>query len=289
MNANRNIQPMPIVENPDYKTVLEQYIMKNKPVLLRGVAKDWVAFTKWTGPQFAQLYGETKVEAFCGDEIKVFTLADYLDYMHTTTAAQPFYLKDWSFVVDLPELANDYEPPAYFENWIRRIPNERLIGEGFNYLFRWLYIGGKNSGSPMHQDIFDTCAWNAVLSGKKEWLFFAPNETENLYGGKVNGFDPDLEAHPDYLNAQGYTCIQEPGDIMYTPGKWWHQVANLEPGMSITENYINASNVKTVGKYYAQAQSYVVSQDEDPKITQVRQYIDNTLREFIPEMFSAQD
>ena len=279
VGKNDNLLPIDIVENPDYQTVMDQYVLKGKPVLLRGIAKEWVAYKKWTGPEFTQKYGNTQIIARIHIpklEEKVFTLADYLEYMQTTTDERPYYLSAWRFASDYPELLNDYTVPDYFENWVRRIPEYLLKRKDYDYFLRWMYIGAKNTGSPMHRDVLDTSAWNAVLSGKKEWLFYSSDETESLYpadrdNSPVNGFDADFGLYPKFKKAVGYRCFQEPGDVVFTPSLWWHQVRNLEAGISLTENFINHSNIDAVSTYY--------------RLTLGRDTaLDAVMRKYIPEM-----
>lgn len=279
VGKNSNLLPIDVLENPDYQIVMDQYVLKGKPVLLRGIATEWIAYKKWTGPEFIQKYGKIQVTARIHVpklKEKTFTLSDYLDYMQTTTDERPYYLSAWRFASDYPELLNDYTVPDYFENWVRRIPEYLLKRQDYDYFLRWMYIGAKNTGSPMHRDVLDTSAWNAVLSGKKEWLFYSSDETENLYptdrdNSPVNGFAPDLTIYPKFKDVMGYTCIQEPGDIVFTPSLWWHQVRNLEAGISLTENFINHSNINAVSTYY--------------RLTLGRDTaLDAVMRKYIPEM-----
>ncbi|NEQ68258.1 MAG: cupin-like domain-containing protein [Symploca sp. SIO2D2] len=274
-NKNNHLQTIDILEKTDISMVVDKYILANKPVLIRGLGKEWVAYKKWTSSEFVQRYGETEVIAkkSKSEESKTFSLSDYLVYIQITTDEEPYYLSDWSFSRDYPELLNDYIVPDCFENWIRRIPQHMLTREDDDYFLRWIYMGPTNTGSPMHRDVLDTSAWNVVLSGKKEWLFYPPDETENLYDGAVDGFNVNLNTYPRFKNAKGYTCIQEKGDLIFTPHLWWHQVRNIEGGISLTENFINDSNIDTVAKNYLS----ILGQDEA---------LDHVIREYIPEMIA---
>jgi hypothetical protein len=42
---------------------------------------------------------------------------------------------------------------------------------------RWIIVGGARSGSAWHVDPNGCSAWNAVLRGRKRWLFFPPTVT----------------------------------------------------------------------------------------------------------------
>ena len=271
------LQPVDVLEKADFPTIINHYLLKSKPVVIRGVAKQWPAYQKWTGQEFVQRYGQTQVVASRGknrEDKRNFLLAEYLDYAKNTQDTPPYYLADWTFSSDYPELLDDYTVPDYFENWVRRIPPELFQGEAADYSLRWMYIGAKNTSSPMHRDVMGTSAWNAVLSGKKEWLFYPANETDNLNGGSIDGFNVDLEVCPQYRNVEGYTCIQEAGDLMFTPSQWWHQVRNLEAGISLTENFINASNIENVAAEYA----LVEGQDS---------LLDNVVQTYMPEISAA--
>jgi hypothetical protein len=42
--------------------------------------------------------------------------------------------------------------------------------------FRWMIIGPARSGSSWHQDPYGSSAWNALLSGRKRWAFYPPDD-----------------------------------------------------------------------------------------------------------------
>ena len=43
----------------------------------------------------------------------------------------------------------------------------------------WLYIGPKNSRSALHVDATSS-AWNAVLSGRKQWVAYPPEHPVSI-------------------------------------------------------------------------------------------------------------
>ncbi|MCE3228482.1 MAG: hypothetical protein K0S32_3033 [Bacteroidetes bacterium] len=216
------------------------------PFILEKYTHNWPAATKWSPDFFAANYGTLTVNVtscFNGDT-KDMSIADYFSYFRENPYDDHFYyLKNWVFQNNIPELMDDYEVPSFFQSWTEYIPVEHRPK------LRWLYIGPKGSGSQLHLDIVNSSAWNAVLSGRKKWHFFHPEQIPFLYGMEVDTFNPDLKKHPLYSNATPITCIQEPGDIVFTPSGWPHQVVNLESCISLTENFINASNFDDVLSY----------------------------------------
>jgi hypothetical protein len=54
----------------------------------------------------------------------------------------------------------------------------------------------------------------------------------------VNIHSPDLKAHPRFANAKGLVCEVGPGDTLFLPSHWWHEVISNpdEEGKSIATN-----------------------------------------------------
>ncbi|PRX56390.1 cupin-like domain-containing protein [Flagellimonas meridianipacifica] len=226
----------------------QNFGFKNRPVLIKDVANSWDAFSKWNSSFFRKHYGDKKVDArdvLSKDrKIKKFTLEDYLATALENIDGQegkfPYYLIDCQIHLNTP-LENDYIVPDYFKCWYRSIKSRKI-----RHILSWLYIGGANTFSNVHMDIWDTSAWNAVISGRKLWLFYDESQTDLLYEGKVNPFYPDYNRYPKLKDARPVVCIQKPGEIVFTPSKWWHAVYNIQSGISLTENFINATNIKNV-------------------------------------------
>lgn len=232
-----------IIENPTREEFLENYGFKSKPCVIRGLMDQWPAATKWTPEFFAQQYGEVLVSPRRGRQegaYRTFTVAEYMEYLVTAQEPDPYYLRNWEIHLSHPELKDDYFVPDYFESWHDYMP------DAYRPKLSWFYIGPANSCSLMHLDPIDTSAWNAVISGKKHWLFFPPEDSDYLYEGLVDGFHPNLDKFPYYAKTHPIAVIQHPGEIVFTPSGWWHQVTNVEACVSITENFINETNLANV-------------------------------------------
>eukprot|EP01043_Picozoa_sp_COSAG02_P024855 COSAG02_NODE_1375_length_13001_cov_3.495272_6_plen_110_part_00 len=50
--------------------------------------------------------------------------------------------------------------------------------------------------------------------------------------------------HKYYHAAQPFTATIGPGDIIFIPSKWSHQVTSLDNAVSVTSNYIDDCNIK---------------------------------------------
>ncbi|MFA6037035.1 MAG: cupin-like domain-containing protein [Legionellales bacterium] len=237
-----HIKEMPLIASCDTlveKDFLARFGKPNIPFLLKGGVADTVAMQKWDWDFFANTYGDREIIVYRTSNRNKFqkmSFKSYIDYIQTTKDNDPLYLLDWFIDKNCPELHKDYAVPSYFDSWI----------DNFVDISKFLsfYIGPKNSASKLHIDILSTSAWNAVFRGQKLWVFYPPEQSALIYNGKVNPFKPDYEKYPLYKQAQGVYAIQGAGDLIFTPSNWWHGVYNMENTISLTDNFINQSNIK---------------------------------------------
>ena len=89
-----------------------------------------------------------------------------------------------------------------------------------------------------------------VVSGRREFVVFPPDQISNLYIGPmlttpggvpislVDAWDPDLERFPRFAEARAaaQTATLEPGDAIFIPSLWWHGVRSLE-SFNVLVNY----------------------------------------------------
>jgi len=94
--------------------------------------------------------------------------------------------------------------------------------------------------APTHFDMSDNIA--CVVSGHRRFTFFPPDQLPNLYVGPleftpagqptsmVNVAAPDLNRYPLFKNAlaAAETAELEPGDAVFIPNLWWHNVESLD-------------------------------------------------------------
>ena len=222
----------------------EAYGFNSKPVLISDVMDDWRAKYHWTNQLISEKFGfyeEYATRVNNKNDRKLFKVSDYLNYMDDCTDPDPYYLNNCKFHLKT-EMAGDYSVPGYFSSCLDLRRNEMPLESRLS----WLYIGASNTFSGLHLDIYNTSAWNAMVSGRKRWLFYPPGQSRYLYNGLVNPFKPDLEKYPEFSKASHITCIQDPGEVVFTPSGWWHAVMNEKAGISLTENFINESNYDMV-------------------------------------------
>src|SRR5204862_262211 len=103
-----------------------------------------------------------------------------------------------------------------------------------------IWIGNRTIASA-HYDMANNAAICAV--GCRRFTLFPPDQIANLYpgplaptpGGQVGSMvdpnAPDLTLYPRFGDALATAQVAElePGDILFYPAPWWHQVEALAP------------------------------------------------------------
>lgn len=182
-------------------------------------------------------------------------LSKYLDYWiryrnSSYSINTPLlYLKDWHCVKKNPNIFM-YEVPQYFaSDWL----NEYYMSHAElddDYMF--VYMGPRGTWTPFHVDVFTSYSWSANIVGKKRWLLFPPGEENHLCDiqGQLiyDATSEELNDHSKYReydhdSLKCYELIQDPGQIVFVPSGWHHQVWNLEDTISVNHNWINGCNV----------------------------------------------
>lgn len=101
---------------------------------------------------------------------------------------------------------------------------------------------------PAHFDTSENIACSAA--GRRRFTLFPPKQIKNLYVGPIDHtpagqpislaslHKPDFTRHPRYKEALKHALVAdlEPGDVLYIPPLWWHNVESLE-SVNILVNY----------------------------------------------------
>ena len=146
----------------------------------------------------------------------------------------------------LQQLADEPHPPALYVGSTTvdtclpgfRAGNDLGFGQRDPLMSVWL---GNRTCIAAHFDLPDNLA--CVVAGRRRFTLFPPDEVANLYVGPldltpagqaislVDMRQPDLARHPRFAQAQRRAQVAElaPGDAVFIPSLWWHQVEALDP------------------------------------------------------------
>lgn len=111
-----------------------------------------------------------------------------------------------------------------------------------------LWLGPAGHAEPLHFDPGDGTLM--LLHGKKRVILYPPKQTSNLYPfgfydilpfwvSKVNVDKPDLTEHPKFSQAEAdrYEVVLSPGQLLYIPTHWWHEVVAEGEGYVCSCNF----------------------------------------------------
>lgn len=237
---------------------VNECIRKGTPIIATEMLKSWKASTLWSFDFFKERYGSDVVAlsdgrfqalarlplAHCIDLILSLDLGD--TYKHY--GATP-YIQDW-LVLDIhPELYEDIEVPEWFNNWER--PFQTTFRPRAPYHDIVALAGPAGATTYIHRDRHRTHAWLAQIVGRKKWTIFSPDQYSLVYNKNaelgapafVNIANPDLESFPRFKDASPIEFVLQPGELIFVPSGWLHQVTSLDPTLSVSGNYVNGSNI----------------------------------------------
>ncbi|MDB5581527.1 MAG: cupin superfamily protein [Bradyrhizobium sp.] len=210
------------------------------PVIVDGAMDDWPALRHWTPGYLHKRLGDVPVVVRERDGTeRTLPFAEMLAVAQGALPAAPYVL-DFGFECFAPDMAEDCPLPIALASWHELLPAPERP------LLRSLYLGGPGSGSPLHVDLLYTSAWNGVIWGRKRWALCPPGSDTRLVECEPDLFD---RATRQRLSRRGLAildCEQGPGDMLYVPSGWWHQVVNLVPTLSVTGNMLNSQNAALV-------------------------------------------
>jgi len=81
--------------------------------------------------------------------------------------------------------------------------------------------------------------FHTQISGRKRWRFISPLDTPKVYNfngvfSPIDVENPDLERYPLFEQVKMLEVIVEPGETVFLPLGWWHQVTSLDVSISFS-------------------------------------------------------
>lgn len=239
MNIDHSI---PVVDGSlmSRKDFESRYLKPQKPVILRGLWKQYPAYEKWTMDYFRQTMGSLEVSLFSSlkanpsETLKVphakMKFNEYLDLIEK----EPTDLRLFLFPVfkHKPELLKDFGYPKITGRYLK-IP--------------FMFFGPASSITRMHQDIDMSNVFLTQFAGRKRVVLFAPDQSDLLYRLPFNVHStvdidkPDYDTYPAMKYAQGYSAVLEPGDTLFMPSGYWHHIEYLDGGFALSVRTLGAS------------------------------------------------
>jgi len=217
----------------------KKYYNLKRPVVIKGLAKQWPAFSKWNWDYFIEAVGDKEVGVYNNIKSDAYTPVnkadDYMkfgDYLRKVNEG-PLELRIFLFNIfqHAPQLVNDFSWP------------EDLM-TGFVKKYPMLFVGGEGSITHIHFDIDMSHILHTQFMGRKRVLLFPFEEQYKLYRkpwevlsmadftNYRNNFD--YEKFPATRLARGYEVILEHGETLFMPAGFWHHMEYIESGFAMS-------------------------------------------------------
>mmetsp|Transcript_43008 Transcript_43008/g.113330 ORF Transcript_43008/g.113330 Transcript_43008/m.113330 type:complete len:660 (-) Transcript_43008:169-2148(-) len=186
----------------------------DRPVVLTGLLGAWPAANKWSFEYFLRRHGDVCGYARVHDHLEIrdvtTTVAGYLDgnaSQELNSSSAAFFVNDYEDHRLLDRLQEDYTAP---------VPLEHIAA------LRVISLEHASSGVAFHRH---EEAWQALVTGKKEWFLMAPT-VDAVHQASPCGFSGE----PRPLVER---CVVKAGDVLYVPAQWWHATCSLDFSVAV--------------------------------------------------------
>ena len=222
---------------------LENYYAKNTPVILTDMMNDWPAMSLWSPDYLKTKYGDVPVEIQSNrnsdpdyeinseQHKKTVRLCEYVDMVASGGESNDYYIVANNSNLDREELKGLLDDIHMFPEFLDEANTQGRV-------FFW--FGPSGTITPLHHDPINLMM--AQVYGRKRWRLISPAQTPLLYNyvgvfSKVDCENPDYNRYPLFKDVNIIETVLEPGEVIFIPVGWWHQVKALD--ISISLSFIN--------------------------------------------------
>lgn len=234
---HRDIQRVRGIGADDF---LDEFYAQSRPVLIEGGMEDWPALELWSPAYLRETVGSAPVSFMGGRASKPDFEIDkdglwrtlpfdaYLELIESQPGNDAY--------VTATNSATNRETLAVLDRDVGTLPEFLAPGPGM------MWIGPAGTLTPLHFDLTNNFIVQVV--GRKRVVILPPSETPHLHHN-LHVFsdvqdvtdDSRLALYPSARQARRYDIELKPGEMLYIPVGWWHQVAALD--FSVTLTYIS--------------------------------------------------
>lgn len=228
--------------------LFDRYICGSRPLVLTDIAADWPAMRRWSPADLKARFGHLDVEIQAErntdpryEENKLshrhtVRLADFVDRVLAGGATNDYYMTANNEALRRPEFAPLLQDIGTLPPICDRAELPRLSS---------FWFGPAGTVTPLHHDTI--MLFHTQVVGRKRWRFISPLETPKLYNfnnvfSPIDIDRPDLARYPLFAQVKVLEVIAEPGDTVFLPLGWWHQVSSLDVSLSFSYSNLAVPN-----------------------------------------------
>lgn len=257
MSVSLDLPPVETLEGCDPQQIPAHVFESEVPIVLKGLVAEWPAVKScsqslaeaakylsgyWVEKPVTVYVGESEIRGRFGYN------ADFTDFNFISG-----YGKLATVLQKLSEEPADDKGKAIYvgstavDEWLpgfREQNDVTVPGDDVAVSF-WL---GNRTHVSTHFDFPDNVA--CVVAGRRRFTLFPPDQVANLYVGPIDRTpagqaislvdfaNPDFERFPKFEKAleSARSYELEPGDAIFIPGMWWHNVESLS-SFNLLVNY----------------------------------------------------
>lgn len=221
---------LPTVTDPSVKEFLQ---LRRGPFIATDVSSSWPALKKWKSPKFwITLVGHRYFPVEVGSSYldpdwtqDFIQLKAYLDKFIFSPAPvkETAYIAQHNWIHQVPELLTDFDTPELCD---------LFLGEALSMPIVHFWFGMAGTLSPLHFDKYDNFFCQIV--GAKRVILVSPDFSHHLSVG--SNTCPLVGEQLTLLLASiaHQVVIVQPGQTLFIPKGWWHQVESLAFSISLS-------------------------------------------------------
>lgn len=220
------------------------YVLRNQPVVIPRMAAHWKATRLWSPTYFKENFGDEEIEMMDGREGDPYCDQNYKAHQKTTTMrafverieategeSNDFYLVANNRNIERTGFSKLFEDVEIDESFFDRTRRES---------YHSFWFGPRGTKTPLHHDTTNILFFQ--IYGQKRIRLISPLHTELLVQLRNFYSQVDCDGTPPALLDQFPSVsikevVLEPGDGLFLPAGWWHQVRALS--VSINLSFMN--------------------------------------------------
>lgn len=235
-----------LVETPDADHFYRHYYESNRPAKLTGLIDHWPALTRWSLDHFAALAGDAVVEAQVererdpdyelakDDHRRLLRFGEFVDWLRKDEASNDIYLTAYNSGTNAAALGPLWDDLAPIE-----LLDTGRTRDGF------FWLGPRGTLTPWHHDLTNNLLVQ-VLGRKRvrmapPWAFARMKNSRHCFSDWAN--EPLPAGAGDADTPPVLETIIGPGESIFLPVGWWHQVEALDLSASMSFTSFRRPNV----------------------------------------------
>ena len=232
---------VPRIEARDYERFAQDFLAANRPVIIDGLIDNWPAKTCWDHQSLNEKLGRERIQYtryFVEQnrhmpEKMESSFGEFLDLVFQEKCEDPIYWTAYNQGDEASALLSGLQEDIVF-------PEPYCTAkEGMRTYF---WIGPKGTRSGLHFDPYNVLF--VQVKGRKRFYLFPPQDIpkaylENDFFSQVDAEAPDLGKFPKFSGLEPIIVEVGPGETLFLPVGWLHQVRSLSVSISVSLTCLN--------------------------------------------------